>query len=166
MKHTCTSSCSNSSPTSTENRERRISANRRQSNLFEQYDNVAPGSINDAAMVRAILTDSIKKSGKSRDEIAEIMSGLTGTEVTVRRLNAFTAESREDFRFPIELARAFCMATRDFALLRHLIEAAGFRVVTKTEFDVLRLGHEYLTHKRSAENMALLEARLTGAPKA
>jgi hypothetical protein len=146
---------------STENRERRISANR-QRTLFDRDENVMPGSISDAAMVRSMLVESIKKSGKSRAQIAEIMSRLSGTEITERRLNAYTAESREDFRFPMELARAFCMATHDFTLLRNLIEMAGFNVVTKTEFDVLQLGHEYLTHKRAAENMALLEKRLTG----
>lgn len=146
---------------STANHERRISA-KRQRGLFEQEENIAPGTINDAAMIRTVLTDSIKQSGKSRAQIADIMSRLTGTQVTERRLNAYTAESREDFRFPLELARAFCMATHDFALLKHLIEMAGFKVVTKTEFDVLQLGHEYLTHKRAAENMALLERRLTG----
>lgn len=113
-------------------------------------------------MIRAMLAEAIRKSGRSREEIAENMSRLTGTQVTVRRLNAFTAKSREDFRFPAELARAFCMATGDFTLLRNLIEMAGFRVVTKTEFDVLQLGHEYLTQKRATENMRLLEARLAG----
>lgn len=146
---------------STENRERRISANR-QRGLFQQYEDITSGSINDAGMVRAILVESIKQSGKSRAQIADIMSRLTGTEITERRLNAYTAASREDFSFPIELARAFCMATQDFSLLRHLVEMAGLRVVTRTEFDVLQLGHEYLTQKRAAENMALLEKRLAG----
>jgi hypothetical protein len=147
--------------TSTENGKRRISA-KRQPSLFDREENITPGSINDAAMIRTVLAESIKKSGKSRAQIADIMSRLTGSEVTERRLNAYTAESREDFRFPLELARAFCMATRDFALLTHLVEMAGFKVVTKTEFDVLQLGHEYLTHKRAAENMALIERRLAG----
>lgn len=109
-----------------------------------------------------MLVESIRKCGKSRGQIADTMSRLSGTDVTERKLNAFTAESRGDVRFPLELVRAFCMATGDWTLLRNLIEMAGFHFVTKTEFDVLRLGHEYLTHKRAAENMALLEKRLAG----
>lgn len=155
-------SSSRSASDSRGNRERRISLNRQQG-LFDYEESVAtPGSINDASTIRAMLAESIKRSGKSREQIAETMSRLTGTMVTERRLNAFTAESRESFKFPLELARAFCMATRDFTLLRNVIEMAGFRVITKTEFDVLQLGHEYLTQKRAAENMAMLEARLGG----
>lgn len=161
MRAPCQPSCDPYASPSTENHERRISANR-QRGLFEAGEHATPGSINDGAMVRAMLAAAIKKSDKSREQIAEIMSRLTGTEVTVRRLNAFTANSREDFRFPLELARAFCMAVGDFTLLKNIVEMAGFRFVTKTEFDVLQLGHEYLTQKRAAENMALLEKRLAG----
>jgi hypothetical protein len=146
---------------STENRERRISA-KRQQGLFEVNENTAPGSVNDAGTIRAMLADAIKESGKSRAQIADVMSQLTGTQITERRLNAYTAESRDDVRFPLELLRAFCMATDNFALLYAIVGMAGFRVVTKTEFDVLQLGHEYLTHKRAAENMALIEKRLVG----
>ena len=161
MRNSLPSSSQQRHSASTDNCERRISGNRQQG-LFDRDEEVVPGTINDAAMIRATLTEAIRKSGKSREQIAESMSRLTGTQVTVRRLNAFTAESREDFRFPLELTRAFCMATEDFTLLRNMIEMAGFRVVTKTEFDVLKLGHEYLTQKRATENMRMLEARLAG----
>jgi hypothetical protein len=146
---------------STDISEQRISVNR-QRGLFEDPQSVIPGSVNDASVIRAGLVEAIRKCGKSRESLAEDMSRLTGSEVTVRRLNAFTAESREDFRFPAELARAFCVATGDFSLLRNLTEMAGFKVVTETEFEMLRLGREYLRQKRANENVALLEARLAG----
>ena|ERR1039457_1439761 len=146
---------------STDNQGQRFSVNR-QRNLFDGTSDVVPGSLNDASVVRAALVDAIRKCGKSRETLAEEMSHLTGTEVTVRRLNAFTAESREDYRFPAELARAFCTATGSYALLRNQIEMAGFRVVTETEFELLRLGREYLRQKRANENVALIEKRLAG----
>ena len=161
MNSSRSTSCGDSGCASTANQERRISANR-QRGLFEVTEDTVPGSLNDCGIIREVLADSIKKSGKSRAQIADIMSRLTGTGVTERRLNAYTAESREDMRFPLELMRAFCIATGDFTLLHVIAGMAGLRVVTKTEFDVLQLGHEYLTHKRAAENMALLEKRLAG----
>jgi hypothetical protein len=133
-----------------------------QQSLFEEASGVVPGSLNDASVVRAALADAIRKCGKSRETLAEEMSRLTGTEVTVRRLNAFTAESREDYRFPAELARAFCAATGNYTLLRNQAEMAGFRVVTKTEFELLRLGREYLRQKRANDNVALIERSLQG----
>jgi len=146
---------------STDNQGQKTPVNR-QRNLFDGASDVVPGSLNDASVVRAALVDAIRKCGKSRETLAEEMSRLTGTEVTVRRLNAFTAESREDYRFPAELARAFCAATGSYALLRNQIEMAGFRVVTETEFELLKLGREYLRQKRANENVALIEKRLQG----
>lgn len=118
--------------------------------------------MNDAGIVRAALVEAIRSCGKSREQLADEISKLTGTEVTVRRLNAFTAESREDYRFPSELARAFCEATGDYSLLQRLAELAGFRLITPTEYDLLRLGREYLKQKRANEAVALIERSLAG----
>jgi len=118
--------------------------------------------MNDAGIVRAALVEAIRTCGKSREQLADEMSTLTGTEVTARRINAFTAESREDYRFPSELARAFCEATGDFSLLKRLAELAGFHLVTQTEYELLRLGREYLKQKRANENVALIERSLVG----
>jgi hypothetical protein len=118
--------------------------------------------MNDAKVVRAALIESIRKSGKSRELIADQMSVLTGTEVTVRRLNAFTAESREDYRWPAELDRAFCAVTGCYDLIRCRAELAGFRLITESEAELLELGREYLRQKRAAERISLLEKGLSG----
>lgn len=130
--------------------------------LFSGAECALPGSMNDAAVVRGVLVDSIRKCGKSREQIADAMSYYAGSEITVRRLNGFTAESAEDYRFPAELDRAFCAATGDFRLLFCRAELAGYKIITKTEAELLDLGREYLRQKRSAEHVALLEKRLAG----
>jgi hypothetical protein len=141
--------------------EQSFAVNREQS-LFDRTSQMVPGSMNDAALVRTALVESIRKCGKSRDTIAEEMSMLTGTEVTVRRLNAFTAESREDFRWPAELDRAFCAVTGCNDLIRGRIELAGLRLITKAEAELLELGREYIRHKQAHEKMEMLERRLAG----
>jgi hypothetical protein len=118
--------------------------------------------MNDATAVRSALVESIRRSGKSRETLADEMSSLTGTKVTTRRINAFSAESREDYRFPLELLRAFCFATGDFSLLCRIAELLGLRVIDSTEVDLLELGREMLRQKRSAEKAAMLERRLQG----
>lgn len=90
------------------------------------------------------------------------MSVLTGSQITVRRLNAFTAESREDYRFPAELVRAFSIAVNDFCLLQRLAELSGLRLVNEAESDLIELGRQYLLQKRSEEQIALLERKLHG----
>ncbi len=118
--------------------------------------------MNDAAVVRGILIDSIRKCGKSREQIADEMSLATGTEITVRRLNGYTAESAEDFKFPAELERAFCAATGDYRLLKCHAERSGFQVITTDEAKLLELGRQYLLRKRSEETIAYIERSLQG----
>lgn len=118
--------------------------------------------MNDSAVVRAGLVEAIRLSGLSREQIADEMSRLTATSVTVRRLNAFTAESREDFRFPLELVRAFCVVVNDFSLLESVASQANLYLVSETAHDLIDLGREYLKEKRANEKRQLIEKRLQG----
>jgi hypothetical protein len=120
------------------------------------------GSMNDSAVIRAALIEAIRKCGKSREDLADEMTALSGTEVTVRRLNAYTAESREDYRFPLELVRAFCAATGDFTLLAKIAELSGSKLIGSAEIDLMHLGAEYLRQKRAITALAELENRLGG----
>jgi len=160
-KNSCPQSLSHEKPVSSANSSLFFSAEK-QSLLFSGLGKALPGSLNDAAIVRGVLVDSIRRCGKSREQIADAMSFYAGTEITVRRLNGFTAESADDYRFPAELDRAFCAATDDSRLLFCRVELAGYKVISESEAELLDLGREYLRQKRAAENVALLEKRLVG----
>jgi len=134
----------------------------RQPSLFSEHDEVLPGSLNDSAIIRAVLVEAIRKSGKSRESIVDAMSLYTGTEITVRKLNGFTAESAEEYRFPAELDRAFCKATSDDTLLRCRAELAGYRVISAVETELLELGRQYLKLRRASDEIALIEKSLQG----
>jgi hypothetical protein len=146
---------------STPNRDSIFSASP-QPSLFEARPSPSPGSLNDTSEVRDCLVEAIRRSGKSRAAIADEMSKLTAAEITVRRINAMTAESREDYSFPAELVRAFCVVTNDFCLLRRLAELSGFRLIDEAEYDLLELGRQYLFQKRSEQQIAMLERKLGG----
>jgi len=119
-----------------------------------------PGSMNDAALVRSAAVEAIRNCPKSRIQIVEEMSRLTGRRITKRMLDGWTAESRDDHRWPAEVMRAFCSATGSDRLLRVLPEAAGLRVITEQESDLLELGRSYLQRKLAERNMGALEQRL------
>src|ERR1039457_2167259 len=133
-----------------------------QPTLFEGVENALPGSMDDSALVRGVLIQSIRKCGKSRAQLVENISFLSGRELTEISLNKSTAESRTDYRWPAELDRAFCQATGDDTLLRCRAELAGFFVIDATEAELLALGREYPRQKRASEKVALLEKRLQG----
>lgn len=126
------------------------------------YTGQLPGSMNDAILVRQVVTESMRKCGFSREVIADRMALLTGTTVTANMLNQFAAESRADVRFPAELDRAFCAATGDNRLLTCRAELAGLHIVNDEELALLELGREHLRQKRAAEKIEALETRLDG----
>jgi hypothetical protein len=119
-----------------------------------------PGSCDDDAVVRGLITDSIKRSAKSREEIAELMSQFTGQKITLRMLNAYTAEAAERHRFPLSFARAFCVAVGDWLLLNFIAERAGFRVIDARDTQVLEVGRSYLAQRKIASRMTELERQL------
>jgi hypothetical protein len=132
--------------------------------LFGQLSsmNVPPGSLNDDSLVREIITDAVKRSTKSREEIAEEMTRTLGVRVTERMLTAFTSESKALHRWPGAWDRAFSLAVGDTRLLFCRVEAAGYRVIDETEAELLDLGRQYLRQKQASERVALLEKRLAG----
>jgi hypothetical protein len=78
------------------------------------------------------------KGQKSRELIAEEMSHLIGTEITVAMLNAYTATSKRLHRFPAAWIPAFCTATGDSRLLQYLSQRTGFRMITERRTEVPR----------------------------
>lgn len=124
------------------------------------HTNVLPGSCDDDALVRGLVTDGIKKSHKSREQIAEDMSLLTGQKITPRMLNAFTAEAMERHRFPVCWARAFCIAVNDWLLLRFVASRAGFELIDARERQMLEIGRAYLSRKKIEARLGELERQI------
>jgi hypothetical protein len=121
-----------------------------------------PGSLDDAAVIRGVLLRAMKNSGMSRGCIADSMSELLGRQVTEKMLNAFTAESRDDRRWPAEFDRAFCKATGDKTLISCRAELAGMRVIDQHEIDLLELGRAFDQRTQADARIAELQTRLAG----
>jgi len=61
-----------------------------------------PGALSVAPALRGLLSDLLKRCPMSRFEVAARMSELTGEHISKHQLDAWTAESREGWRFPLE----------------------------------------------------------------
>jgi len=134
----------------------------RQTEMTFALDTVRPGSLDDSSVIRGVLIQSIKRSGKSRAAIAEEMELSLARTVTDKMLDAFTAESRNDRRWPAEFDRAFCAATGDNTLLACRAEMAGLHVIDDDEYLLLDLGRQFLIRSQAEEKIALLQKRLHG----
>lgn len=108
-----------------------------------------PGAFNDDAVTRGLLAEGIKRSGYSREQIAERMSWLLATKVTADMLNNFTADSKAAHRFPVAWSRAFCESTGDWSLIRYLADQAGYLLLEKTDAEVVALGELVIEQERA-----------------
>lgn len=94
----------------------------------------------DSAFIRERVTELIRASKLSREEIAEGMSQLLGLPVTARQLYNYTANSREEYRFPLQYLRAFCEVVGDWTLFSGLAERAGFVLADRQQQALMQLG--------------------------
>jgi len=125
-------------------------------------ESAAPGSFDDSSAIRGILVRSIDESGKTRAAIADEMSVLLARPVTEKMLNAFTAESRGDRRWPLEFTRAFCAAAGSDELLRHLVELTGCFVITAEEKLMFDLGRQLIIRGEAEEQIEILKRSMHG----
>lgn len=89
----------------------------------------APGAMDCSEALRHVLADLIKQAPRSRAEIAEQMSVLTGKAITEHSLDSWTAASREGWRFPLEYLPAFEVAAETRELTGWMANLRGCRVL-------------------------------------
>ena len=108
----------------------------------------------DGDLLRATITREIKRSGQSREQIADAMSALVGCRITTRMLTAFTAESKELHRWPAAWDIAFCEVVGSYRLLEERAKRAGFRMVGPEEEELIAIGRAFLDRKKASAFLA------------
>jgi hypothetical protein len=98
------------------------------------------GSLDYSVELAHALSEALKKSPKSRYEIAARMSELVGHEISKATLDAWTAESKTGWRFPFEYAAAFEVASETTCLQELLCRKRGSRILEGEEALQAELG--------------------------
>jgi len=92
-----------------------------------------PGALNFNLVLRHLLSDLLKRCPQSREIVAARMSELTGDAITKHQLDAWTAESREGWRFPLEYLPAFEVAVETHQITTWLADLRGCKVLVGKE---------------------------------
>lgn len=92
-----------------------------------------PGALNFSQALRHLLFEALKSCPLSRAEVAARMSELSGETITVHQLNAWTAESREGWRFPLEYLPAFEAAVETTTLTAWAAHVRGGKLLMGKE---------------------------------
>jgi hypothetical protein len=99
-----------------------------------------PASFNIDIQFREEISLGLKKSSFSRYQVAARMSELLGVEVSKAQLDSWTAESKENHRFPAAYLPAYCEATGDKEVLRIMAELLGCYVIESRDALLTQLG--------------------------
>lgn len=92
-----------------------------------------PGALNFDRQVRHLLAEAMKQSPLSRVEMAARMAELTGAHITKSSLDAWAAESREGWRFPLEYLPAFEAVCQTHDLSGWLAGVRGCKLIRGKE---------------------------------
>lgn len=87
------------------------------------------GSLDVDKQFREAISSALKDSKLSRYGVAARMSELTGSEITKSMLDSWTAESKENHRFPAIYLPAFCEAVGSAEPLAMLARLVGVFVL-------------------------------------
>lgn len=118
-----------------------------------------------AGDLRRALVEDLKASRYPRDQVAGRMGRLLERDITQAQLDAWTATSHVQHRFPVEYLPAFVESTGEWRTLRLVVEACGGRLVVP-ELVRRELGEVEIEQKRLAQRgrvlRVLVEADETG----
>lgn len=113
--------------------------------------------------VRRTLFEAIKGCSLSRGQIAGQMSEYLHRNITLDMLNAWTAESRDDYRFPLEYAPAFCHTTKNYDLIQLVAETLKINIflpedaadarMLQAELELRRMQDRFVEMKKAHEAM-------------
>lgn len=117
----------------------------------------APGSMDIDRAFRETVSEELRNCPKSRYQVAARMSELTGQDITKGMLDSWTAESKEQHRFPAVFLPAFCDAVGSTRLLRMLGNPVGAFVLPGPEAlraEIQRIEEE-ITRKQTEKRRRL-----------
>lgn len=115
----------------------------------------ASGSLDFDRELRAALTRAVKETPKRRAEIAAEMTDLVfgeigETEITKAQIDAWTAGSKIEWRFPLQYLPAFVQATGAVWLLDLVAGKCGCRVLVGEQALLAELGAIHLQKRELA----------------
>lgn len=125
---------------------------------------IQPGALGIGSDVRRVIADSIRDCNLSRIQIADDMSSMIGErQITKQQLDAWTADSKDGHRFPLEYLPAFIHTTKSRKLLDLVASRSNCYVINETDALRLELGRLSQEEKRLKEQRRLISQLLGGA---
>ncbi len=131
--------------------------------LIKSYTEESPaarpaGCFNIDRLFREAVSDSLRKCPLSRYQVAARMSELLDVDITKTMLDSWTAESKEQHRFPALFLPAFCEAVGTAEPLKMLGSLVGLFIMPGPEAlraEIRRIDEEITKKQADKRQMGL-----------
>ncbi|MEW6514297.1 MAG: hypothetical protein AB1443_09870 [Pseudomonadota bacterium] len=110
-----------------------------------------------------VISAALAASPLTREEVGERMSALTGEKITKHMLDAWSAKSREAWRFPLEFVPALEETLETHAVTHWLAEIRGCRVFHGRDALLAELGRAELLRDELAAQIKRIKHQMEGA---
>lgn len=110
----------------------------RNSLIFQPSGLFVKGSLNLSGKFRQAISNAIKKSQYSREQIVEMIEVLTEIRISKHILDQSTS-SKQEYRFPAEVLHALCLITGSLEPFKILLNSIGCDVIEPSEAKELKL---------------------------
>lgn len=119
-----------------------------------------PGALAVGPSLRALLSELLKRSPLSRHDVAARMSELIGSEISKHQLDAWTAESRDGWRFPLEYLPALEQTLNTVEVTVWIADLRGCRVLAGKEVIDAEIGKMERLRDEAAKKIRQLKAMI------
>jgi cell division protein FtsB len=116
-----------------------------------------PGALDFDRQVRHLLAEAMKQSPLSRVEIAVRMAELTGENITKNSLDAWAAESRDEWRFPLKFLPAFEAVCQTHSISGWLAGVRGCKLIRGKEAVDAEIGKLERMRQEAADRIKQLK---------
>lgn len=112
---------------------------------------IRAGSLCRKDAVREALTHALSSCELSREEVASEMTRLTSEAVSVNHIHNWCSGAKREWRFPLEMAAAFCRITGDYGLIEVILEGTNLTLADEKTRKAARLGVLAVQKKKHAQ---------------
>lgn len=106
--------------------------------IFQPSGLFIKGSLNVSKDFRQAVSEAIRRSQYSREQIVEMIDVLTGVRISKHILDQATS-SKQEYRFPAEVLHAFCVVTGSIEPAKILMNSIGCEIIAPQESKELKL---------------------------
>lgn len=119
-----------------------------------------PGALDFSLAIRRLLSDAVKACPLNARDIASRMSELTGQSITEHQIHAWTAPSRESWRFPLEYLAAFEAACETHVIGAWYADVRGGRLLIGRETLNAELGRLERMRDEAAKQIKQIKTQM------